>query len=413
MEYRILLIFSLFFFESIFAKEYNHSEFINLFKKKNISDQVEIIKLQQSRINIQQSMGRIVPSLNLSTIIDTTISGPIGLLNSLSNLLGFLLPSRWFAWNESKMYYLSQYHSYIATRGNLILMADELYLTLKKVYLIRNLIIDVNTDLGKLVHSIEFREKIGELPKGSFARVKTKSLELESDLLDLDNMIELYLIEINKLIVDESYSKISIIDYISEREIEESSWELDNILEVSPELKSLKALFFAAKYSKKKRAWSFLSFSNEGFGLGYFARNKLATTEIKQIKNIRLQEEMELSALFHSISKTTSNLDKKNHLYTKALESLDRRLEQIKVDYQLTGKINSDDYLENLDAYLKFKILKITNKIDFEFTSAKKERVNLVGIYSKLDQKIPKRQIRKLKRYQKREDRLVKNISAF
>lgn len=403
---RLLLI--LFLFPTIvFADNYTHTQFIDIFKEKDINKQIEVIKLQQARANVQATLGRIIPSLNLGTVVDTAVSGPVGLLGGLSNLLGFLMPSRWFTWNESKMYYLSQYHTYVATRGNLILMADELFLTLKKTYLINELLNNTHLDLAPLVKSIEFREKIGELPKGSSARVKTRLLALRSDILELENLINLYLIEMNKLIIDDSFSKITSIDYKMNRPNSSIDWNFDLLIDKSAELKALDALIVASKYSKKSRLWSFLDFSGEGFGLGYFARNKISTFEIEKIKLKKEQEAIATKAQYTSINEVSANIDAKESLYTEAIDVTSKRIKQILVDYRLTGDIDADDYLEILDNHLKFNILNIANIVQSEYIQAKKERLIFTGIYENLDNNIPQRDTNRLQRYQRREDRLL------
>lgn len=398
----LLLTFS---FQS-FADEYTHSQWIDMFKEKDINNKIELIKLDQTRLNIKESLGRIVPSLNIGTIVDTAVTGPIGLLGGLSNFLGFLMPSRWFTWNESKMYYLSQYHAYIATRGNLILMGDELFLSLKKTYKIQEVLELVANELTPLTKSIAFRERIGELPKGSSARIKAKLYALESDLLNLRSIIDLYLIEINRLITDQSFSKVTSIKYDEDRPTSSFNWDYESLKEISAELKSYDALIAASKYSKKSRVWSFLDFSGEGFGLGYFARNKISTLEIEKLKLRKKQESIALNAQFISINTLDKNTNDQINLLTDALISSSERKEQILVDYTLTGNIDADDYIENLDNYIKFSILSISNKVKKEYLQAKKERMSLVGYYENLDDIIPERNIKKLKRYQRKEDRM-------
>lgn len=387
------------------AETYSYQKWIDTFKQRDINNQIEVVKLQQARLNIKASLGRIIPSLDLGTVVNTAVSGPIGLLTGLSNLFGFLMPSRWFTWNESKMYYLSQYHSYIATRGNLILMAEEIFLSLKKVYIINNLLTDTLSGIAPLAKSIEFRERIGELPKGSFARIQAQILSIKSDQVRFNNLIKFYLIEMNKLINDGTLSKITGINYQSNRPVTEVDWDYEKIQEKSHELKALDALITASKYSKKSRFWSFLNFSGDGFGLSYFANNQLSTLDMNSIKLKKEQETLSFKASFETLDNLNENLKEQTIIFDEAILTTENRIEQILADYKITGNLDADDYLEILNSYLKFNILEISNMTQTEYLQAKKERLTYVGVYSELNDNVPRRDLNKLKRYQRREDR--------
>ena len=88
---RIILAAIFIFTFNVKADEYTHGQWIDIFKEKDISNQIELVRLEQVRFKIKESLGRIIPSLNIGTVVDTAVSGPIGLLGGLSNFLGFLM----------------------------------------------------------------------------------------------------------------------------------------------------------------------------------------------------------------------------------------------------------------------------------------------------------------------------------
>lgn len=391
-----------------FADTFSHQDWVDEFKKKGLSNQIELINLEQSRLEIQERIGQIAPSLSLGTVIETSISGPIGLLNGLTNLVGFMLPSRWFNWRESQMYYLSQYYSYMAMRGNFILLAEELYLNLKKTIRIKNALKVEFDELTILVRSIEFRERVGELPKGTFARIKARHLSNQYDLEKLNQLIGLYYIQMNKLLQDDEFQLVDSIE-ISERPSKpiDNDFDFHSQEESLIELKSMNYLIKASTYSKKARTWSFLDPGSRGFGFGYMASNQMATNDILILQSKMDQLSFDLKAKFKSISLEENYLLEQHTLLSDALTITKDRKNQIMVDYRLKGKIDADDYIENLDNYLKFTILLNANEIAAEYLQAQKERIALTNFYDHLDDLIPKRDIENLKRYQRREDKLI------
>lgn len=402
------LFLAIFFIPQIsFARVYEHKEWMEEFEKKDLNSQVELLKVQTARAQINEELGRILPSINIETMVNTAISGPLGLLTGMTNLLGFMLPSRWYQWNESKMYYQAQKHAYISMRGNFMLMADELYLSLKKAYLTREIVQKTIAELNHLSKSIHFRERVGELSKGTYARIEAKLYSLENDKINIDSIINLFLIEMNKLISKGDEQEITGINYYQPRESTYLEWTKEVVVENSSELKSLENLIVASRYSRRARFWSFLDISGEGFGLGYFARNKISTYKRDEIKLKQEQQYQLLISNFKSVNAKAVKVEKQNSLLINAISSVENRREQILIDYKLLGTIDVDDYIETLENSLIFESQSIATRAEGEYLNATKERLTRTGLYDNLDFHVPQRETNRLRRYQRKEDRYL------
>lgn len=403
------IIFITIFSSSSFSRVYNHSEWMEVFEKKDLNSQVELLKVQTARAQIDESLGRILPSINIETVVNTVISGPLGLLTGMSNLLGFMLPSRWYQWNESKMYYQAQKQTFVSMRGNLMLMAEEIYFSLAKAYLTRDVINEAIADLETLTKSIHFRERIGELPKGTYARLESKLYLLKSDRLNINSIIQVFIVEMNKLINSSDSQSLTSIDYISGRDTEDIEWSKEAVVDMSPELKSFDDLVIASKYSRRSRFWSFLDISGEGFGLGYFARNKISTYNRDEIRLKREQQYQSLVSKFEKINVQVNKVIEQQSLLMGALYSSSKRREQILVDYKLLGVLDIDDFIEILEDNLTFETQNIAARAEFDYLTATKERLTLSGHYnySNLAQFVPNRDTSRLTRSQRKEDRYL------
>ncbi|MBD65969.1 MAG: hypothetical protein CME62_12230 [Halobacteriovoraceae bacterium] len=404
---KILFLITILFSTFTHARVYNHSEWMKVFEEKDLNTQIELLQVQTARAQIDESLGRIIPSLNIETVVNTAISGPLGLLSGMSNLLGFMMPSRWYKWNESKMYYQAQKHAYVSMRGNLLLMADELYLSLKKAYLTRDVLNLAITDLESLSRSIQFRERIGELPKGTYARIESKLYSLQNDKINIDSIVQVFLIEMNKLINTSESPELTTIDYQTSRESNVLDWNRDNVISASSELQSLDDLIVASKYSRRARFWSFLDISGEGFGLGYFARNQISTYKRDEIEIRREQQLQALVSKYQAVSVQVNKVEAQQALLNKALRSTSNRREQILIDYKLLGVLDIDDFIEILDDNLTFSTQNIATTVQNEYLQATKERLTKAGIYNNLDKNVPARDTSRLTRSQRKEDRYL------
>ncbi|MBJ00938.1 MAG: hypothetical protein CME67_06875 [Halobacteriovoraceae bacterium] len=405
---KIALALVLFIPWTALSREYTHREWIEAFRERNLESKEELLKLYQSRENINISLGRIVPSLNIGTVVDTALSGPLGLLSGLSNFVGFLLPSRWYQWNESKMFYNSQKLSYMVLKGDYALMSEELYLALKKQYLTANVFHNLIEELEPLVKSINFRERIGELPKGSYARVKSKLYTLQSDLVQYEMLIQSILIELNKAIADDSFSELTSIELAPRNSMGEDprwnwQWLKDNLLEI----KSIDTMVKASELSIRSRTWSWLDPASDGFGLGYFATKRISTFKRDQIKLKRDRMLLKFKANFLNINSTLNKRLEQEKLLRKAVNLSGGRKQQILTDYRLTGEMDADDYIETIDNYLGFRIREISNGVELEYLEAQKDRLLFRNFYDGLEAFVPRREANRLNRYQRKEDRIV------
>src|SRR6056300_1346145 len=79
------------------------SEVINRVKTHNLETLESALSLYKARENVTLKVGNLIPQLKLQIITE-----PWGLLETVPHLLGFLFPSNWFSWKESKLFAKAQ-----------------------------------------------------------------------------------------------------------------------------------------------------------------------------------------------------------------------------------------------------------------------------------------------------------------
>lgn len=323
--------------------------------KFSYDSQEGLLDLFTARQNIKVRRGQLLPSFNLR------ISSPIEIFDYIPNLLGFMFPSNWFRLKESKLHERAQYHSYITLMANQKNMAEGLYLaTHGELKILQSLESHLKYS-AELLKVMNLQYEYGEASFEDVQELNAFVNQLQSEVLLQKNLLQETSLELAYLIDDVQYGdygpqELALPDLSVIPEIQIKDFE-ENVFAASPEIKSFKYLEAAARYSKKIRAYDFLtpdSGTENAFGFGYRASLQIGMSQIETIKIRRKAFEGLLRKNLYRIGQQL-NTSLKSYQYALAIEnSLKYVLGALLDDFRVSAKVDINRFIsllkDNLEA---------------------------------------------------------------
>lgn len=89
-------------------------EIVKGLKDNNYDVQNKLQTLIQTHLQVKVKMARLFPSFDISKVASLVV----GDFTAVASFIGFLFPSNWFDWKESKLFYLAQRQSYKTLLAN-------------------------------------------------------------------------------------------------------------------------------------------------------------------------------------------------------------------------------------------------------------------------------------------------------
>lgn len=347
-------------------------------------------KVYQARLDINNKVSALLPSLNLGSVISLAQSSFFSVIPSL---VGFAFPSNWFAFKESNKLLNAEMASYKTLLANQVTTVESLYLTIHNHLTNRDILIyyheliataiDYITKQEALLSRKVEGEELGYL-KNILARVERKLLQVQSLIDDLlPTLASLFDFQ-------RDWQKINIeaLDFSMPHDIIsiDPQNHLDLVYEKSSELETLNGLEDAAKLVRKSKYFDFLDPEGDGLGFNYTTKLKIAKSQQDQIQ-VRLQK-MRASlklALIHALNS-----------YNTAVESYKNGKKQIDSLKQSAGALSAhllsfeDLDIERIDRYfenaIKADIQKNTSMHMFKQSLASLDRLKWKGdIYEDIE----------------------------
>ncbi|MBF0208336.1 MAG: hypothetical protein HQK53_15775 [Oligoflexia bacterium] len=259
----------------------------------------------KARQQILAAIGRLLPRIEIS--FGAGGIGPSGIFGMISNLLGFLVPSNWFNWKESKLIYHAQKSSYQGLLQDQVSNTEVLYYNIHRVNFDLLIYDYYTTHLQKFVEEIKERNQLlpeeKKVPELDLLILENYLAELNTDGVALDRLIRAF--DEYDMAIAMAYGRISEIGILP--------IVLPNLTKIAPytvtpkdvtkiksrsmTLLTLRYLQQAARYARLSRIFSFLGSGGTGadssigisFGLDYVANLRIANSDIRELK-IRHQE---------------------------------------------------------------------------------------------------------------------------
>jgi hypothetical protein len=331
---------------------------------------------------------------------------PEDLLNFIPNLLGFLFPSNWFHWKESKLFSKAEEINFVNLLANEAHSLESLYLAIHQQILLQKFLKGHIGFLQTFYSDLEKREEEGELPleelekaKSLLSEVTIKDIYLDSGLKEIKNRFA----QLLNLKGDWDVYKIKLLELPSLSDKEKLSYDdfFETVRTKSLELKSLTYMKHASRYSRKARAWSFLSPNGESdnaFGFGLLGNMRIEKAKEKMID---VKRDMFLLNLKDTLMKTIRDHNTSLDIFDESqrgLNSLRIVMESMVDDYNISGAFDFDVLETYLSKVLNFKLLKIQAQHQYLLSLSKLNRLLLKGdAYQDLERYLPSKKDHKFR----------------
>ena len=390
-------------------------EIITRSKKNSYGSRKQVETLFRSRQSIKMKISRLLPSLNISLLG----SGLIQDYTVLPSLVGFLFPSNWFRWKESKLFYLAERESFISLLANQVIESQELYYYLHQEMIDAEIYKHHYEQMGVLIEYFKKNLPEGESTDFKISRIqalesqsKIKSMVLNNDFKDTLPLLA----HIIALDVEEDWDSNSI-QYIPLPKLENME-DMDfrpyyvDTIEKSHEVKALKYLQIASKYSRKSRVFEFLSplgGTDNSLGYGYLSSLKI---EKSNLKTLQIKEEETCSLLKVNIHAQVLNHNASKLAYLESLKGRQSAMTQLSTvlkNLEEKKELDIDKLTEALYLAVNFDLQKNQAQHYYMVSLAKIKRLLWEGDnYKNLEQEVPQNQ--KTKWYKKLTKSLGKRI---
>ncbi|HPI39422.1 MAG TPA: hypothetical protein PLJ21_01375 [Pseudobdellovibrionaceae bacterium] len=329
------------------------SDVVKRVSENNYNVYENALKVYQAKINIEKARADMLPKLNIWGIAKIIID-PISVIDQVSDVAPFLVPTNWFRLEQVKLLYLAEKEGYRALWGNELNSAKSLY-----VHLLfdQNLLAHVQNsieELQKIYRIALTRENFGGARPGTARDIEIKMLGLKEDE---QNLITLLSIEHDQLSYALGYtSNIELfLDPVILPNLENATPIYVNdyefrVLSSSPERRQFDHFLSALSQVKKEIEYSFLGSSNisrgvaggifdglpSGTGLGFGngsalkiidAQRQLMQTQKLGIEEVLKRQLRAVAIQYNSDVTSFSNFKRRVELSRDARNSLLRRIQ--------------------------------------------------------------------------------------
>ncbi|MBF0297850.1 MAG: TolC family protein [Oligoflexia bacterium] len=339
-------------------------------KKNSFESREKVEQLYRARLMIKVRLGAIIPHFNLNTLAGGVALGlgdiREGVTGVISSLLGFLFPDRWFKWKESKLFFLAEKYSFLTILSNQVNQVENLYFMVHQEILNYQIYQEYLRKIDQIIIMLQEREQNGEANPQDLASLNVLRSELMADSILIRNTLREILPSLAHAIAfessanwqDFSIASLQLPNLITEESLTAEPF-YQTILERSYEIKSLGYLKQAARYSRKARAFSFLSPEagpENSFGFGYLSNMRIGRSEETSVK---IKIEQETSLLKKSLYDSVNDYNTAIELFKESLNG--QQAAQVLIDglfddLRASGKLDSERLAQNLAKGIIFDV---------------------------------------------------------
>lgn len=386
------LVLSLLFFQWNFnvaeasentqTASYTVQQLIDNAKRKNYSIRANAEKVYRARQQIRVAMGRLLPSLNFGTIMAGVQMDYFDLVPSL---LGFLFPSNWFRWKESKLYFQAERRNYAIMIANEINAVESLAYRVHSIKVLEQIYVFYLEKVNGIVEVAQKRKAAGEDTADISLKFENIALKMSHDIAVLRNEIRKQSSNLaNAIALDltnnwDSFdiAPIALPD-LSDKHPLDSEAYLSEVFRKSLEIKAFAFLRKAAKYSRYNRSFQFLSPNGDAdgsFGFGYFAFVNIGKSKEREIEV--KQEELN-SNLKTATRKAISDYNLSLKLFKRSIagfQNAEGWYDVLDAKFKEGGEYVPSEYVDAFESLLAFKSRIVQAQHFFLISKAQIERL--------------------------------------
>jgi hypothetical protein len=329
----------------------------------------EFENVVQARKRILIRLGDLLPKIEFEV---GTVLTPGDMLNTFTNLFGFIVPSNWFNWAETKLFYHAQKESYTSILRNTITDTEIIYYNLHRVSFDLEIYNFYLTRLDRIIKKLEANvDEHDHQYVFTLDQLKQYYMEINSDAQYLNTVLgnffnyDLALAMAYPKQEQLSIKPIKIPSLEEMKEIKIDAKELQHMKEISNMRRSLRYLWRAAHYSRLSRLFSFLTGDGDketgptmgvSVGLGHFADISIASSELRTL-DVKVQEfDAKLESEYRKIADVINSSINLIKIYFNGKLINRKGLYAILSEYELNKNININDFIRNINWSLKFEL---------------------------------------------------------
>ena len=402
---------------------YSLKRLINIAKKRNYQIRANAEKVYRARQNIKLAISALLPSLNMSTILSPFEFGLGGVaVESFTDIaassLGFLFPSNWFRWKESKLYHEAERYGYGVLIANQINAMESQYYYVHLLQSMNREYVNYISLLNSVVEKVKLRVESGEALFDGLARLENLLTIVKQDhLLIFKTMKEAqYSLSFGAGLGYQEWSgfEVESIDLPDLKLIdsEESETYESRVIEKSLELKQLDYMILGTQYAQKTRAFDFLtpgSNTSAALGFGYPAYLKIGKSNSRELEVKR--EEM-VANLQLTLKKAVVSYNNTIPFFRESMQGYSNSkvlVNFIVRKFEEGGVFEGAELVEAIGSELQFMINSLEAQHRYLISLAQIKRVSYSGsYYKKIMSMVPDVKKRKLGLCKKFEDQKIK-----
>lgn len=382
------------------ARAYTVRELIVKAQESDYTIRARSEKVYQARQRIKVSIGRLLPGLNFGSVLAAVEQNYVGLAASM---FGFLFPSNWFQWKESKLYFQAEKRTFATLIANEVNAVESLAYRIHNVQRLKAIYETYLVHVGNLVRIAEKRAELGEEAADVIKRFDNVKKKMENDL----TVIETTIVKLNADLADTvgidlaerpdfGISPVDLPD-LSRQSPLDSSELVDPVLQASMELQAFEYLRKAAKYSRIGRTFEFLTPGGDAdasFGFGYFAYIKIGESKETELE---VKEEAMESDLVKTVEQVVTDYNATLELYARSVDGFNNAVtwyNLLEAKFEEGGEYEPQEYIEAIESLLAFASRVSQAQHKFMISKAQVDRLTWSRSYYKkiwksVDQKHP------------------------
>lgn len=377
-----------------------------------------------ARQKIFMSIGRLLPRFEI-TLGPRSGLTPLGILDCISSLFAFLLPSNWFDWKESKLMYEAERYIYLGILQDQVSNTEILYYNIHQVdydLLIYNYYIQ---HLQALVDEIKvnFSKRIGQVTEEQLLQLEQLLEGIKGDAAYLDTVIR----SIDQYDLAVAMGRTSVrglgITSIDLPDLSKmvapavTDADLEIVKKKSSTLMALRYLRRASDYNKYSRIFSFLSAGSSAssggsggasigisIGFDYIANIEVSKSNSRSL-DIRIEQNLANieNIYLKNMGVLSGSIDIYKY-YMKGKEPNRALFRSILKKYEQEGVLDVQPLINAISFALKFELSRNFIQHYYLTSESIRERLLLIGDkYKRLSNLIPSR--KELRRWHDRHKR--------
>ena len=229
---------------------------------RNIDLLVQLNQVQQAKARVSQARGNVLPSINLGTVVASGVS--FGLA-TVSVLLPFLLPSKWFDLRQTQYLLNAQGSAYYIAQLNTYASAASLYYTILNDMELRVALNNQYISSKNLEDSMKSAMERGIISPEDFLKAQAQTQLAFIQVSHVDTLINTEKAAVREMLALPLTTEIAFERAhapASQYENQAPMVLLPQVLKTSPEYSQMNSMIAAAQAAKWSQAFSFLTGSS-------------------------------------------------------------------------------------------------------------------------------------------------------